>query len=387
MSFDATIIGGGAAGLFCAMQAAKRGKRILVLEKNAQLGRKILVSGGGRCNFTNLEVASENFLSENKYFAKSALARFTNSDFISLVEQKRIPFVEKHKGQLFCKDRSQRILDLLVDGCKRGRVRIEVDCGVTKVEQVNAGFVIDSNRGQFKAKKLVIATGGLSFPKLGASDFGYKIAKQFGLSITNVRPSLVGLKLKRTECAKELSGISMSVKISIADQEFEDDMLFTHTGLSGPAILQASNYWKKDEELTINLLPQIDLSRSLVEETRSQQTILNLIAKQIPRRVATRYIPKSLQQKQVAKLTPQEVNTIIQSLTQRRFAFSDTDGWNRAEVTLGGVSTADIYSEDMQCRKISGLYFIGEVLDVTGWLGGYNFQWAWASGNACANSI
>lgn len=357
MTYDAIIIGGGAAGLFCAITAGKRGKRVVVLERNAEVGRKIIISGGGRCNFTNTDVSAENFISQNPHFAKSALAGFTPQDFIELVKKHKIPFYEKKLGQLFCRESSRAIVAMLLDECKKARVEIRTSCNIKKVLN-GVHFDAEIDGGVLQSKALVVACGGLSFPKVGATSFGYDLARQFGLKIVAMRPSLVAM-VAEGEPHKDLAGISVDSEVSSGKKRFRENILFTHRGLSGPAILQISNYWKKGIAVEIDLLP--DVTDTIASD----------------RKAITKHLPQRL----VDNLSS------IDDLKHWAVKFSRTEGYDRAEVTLGGVSTDELSSKTMQSKKVAGLYFIGEVVDVTGWLGGYNFQWAWASGFAAGNSI
>lgn len=352
MTYDAIIIGGGAAGLFCAITAAKRGKRVVVLERNAEVGRKIIISGGGRCNFTNLDVTAENFISQNPHFCKSALAGYTPQDFIELVKKHKIPVYEKKLGQLFCRESSRAIVGMLLDQCKKARVEIRMSCNIKRVSK-NENFEAEIDGSVLQSKTLVVACGGLSFPKIGATSFGYDLARQFGLKIVETRPSLVAM-VSEGETYKHLAGVSVDSQVSSGKQSFRENILFTHRGLSGPAILQISNYWKKDVAVEIDLLPEID-----EDGERSQH---------LPQRLA-------------------ESLSAIDDPKRWAVKFSRTEGYDHAEVTLGGVSTDELSSKTMEAKKVAGLYFVGEVVDVTGWLGGYNFQWAWSSAFAAGNSI
>lgn len=386
MDFDAIIIGGGAAGLFCAAEAGKRGRRVLVIERNAQVGRKILISGGGRCNFTNLKVTSENFVSQNPHFAKSALARYTPQDFIELVRKHKIAFYEKKLGQLFCRENSRQIVDMLLAECRAGRVRILTSCDVETVERCGNRFAVTTNQGTFEAEKLVVATGGLSFAKVGATDLGYKIAKQFGLKTIPTRPSLVPLVLDG-ESFSELAGVSIDSRISAEGVSFRENILFTHRGLSGPAILQVSNYWRRERPMTIDLMPDIGARELLEANKESRKRIGNLLSDHIPVKAANFLFNRDGDKQPMAAYSPKQIEAAAERVNGWKVKFKDTEGYDRAEVTLGGVSTDELSSKTMEASKVHGLYFIGEVVDVTGWLGGYNFQWAWASGHAAAESI
>ncbi len=386
MKFDVIIIGGGAAGLFCAIEAGKRGRKTLVIEHNAQVGRKIIISGGGRCNFTNADTSPENFISANPHFCKSALARYTPRDFIELVKKHKIDFYEKKLGQLFCRESSRQIVEMLLKECEKAGVEFQLDCSVKNVERPEF-FEIETTRGKFMSESLVIATGGLSFPKIGASDFGYRIGKQFSLRFTQVRPSLVALVLAGGNGYSKLAGVSVDSTVSAGKHSFRENILFTHRGLSGPAILQISNYWQKPVPVSINLLPETDASQLLHENRHRSQTVENFLAGLVPQRLAELFVAQNIPNKPLDQLSDREIKHIAGLLNGWNVEFSDTEGYDRAEVTLGGISTDELSSQTMETKKVKGLYFIGEVVDVTGWLGGYNFQWAWASGFAAGQSV
>lgn len=370
--------------MFCAAAAGKRGKRVVVLERNAQVGRKILISGGGRCNFTNLTVTAENFVSQNPHFAKSALARYTPQDFIELVRKHKIQYYEKKLGQLFCRESSKQIVDMLLAECRAGNARIVNSCTVDRVEEDN-DFLVTTNQGTFSAPDLIIATGGLSFQKVGATDFAYRVARQFGLKIVDPRPSLVPLKLSG-ESYRDLAGVSIDVDISTDSAFFRENILFTHRGMSGPAILQISNYWNRPEPVSIDLLPGVDLAEILNAERNSSKHLTTLLSDHIPARVAERLAGK-WQGRPISSFSDKEMDGATQTLKNWHVRFNDTEGYDKAEVTLGGVSTHELSSKTFESKKVPGLYFIGEAVDVTGWLGGYNFQWAWSSAHAAAESL
>ena len=389
MKFDAIIIGAGAAGLFCAIEAGKRGRKVLVLEHNAQVGRKILISGGGRCNFTNTNTKAENFISENPHFCKSALARYTPNDFVELVKKHKIEFYEKKLGQLFCRESSRQIVEMLLAECGRAKVEIRTNCSVKNVEK-NDLFELETNQGNFTCENLVIATGGLSFPKIGATDFGYRIANQFGLKIVATKPSLVPLIFANGKNFSRLAGISIDANISAEKnglKEFRENILFTHRGLSGPAVLQISNYWKKEKKISINLLPDFDALELFEKNILSKQTLENFLSKFLPNRFAEIFISENFPNKPLNQLSKKEREQIAETLNNWQVFFGETEGWHKAEVTRGGIDTTELSSQTMETKRVKGLYFIGEVVDVTGWLGGYNFQWAWAGGFAAGNSI
>jgi predicted Rossmann fold flavoprotein len=385
--YDAIIIGGGAAGLFCAITAGRRGRRVVVIEHNAEVGRKIMISGGGRCNFTNREVSAENFVSRNPHFCRSALAGFSPEDFVELVKDHRIAFYEKKLGQLFCRDSSRQIVNMLLAECRSARVRVETSCSVKSVSRNDAGeFEAVTSKGVFRAPKLVVACGGLSFPKIGATGFGYDVARQFGLAIEETRPSLVALVMKE-KANTRLAGISVDAAVAAGGVTFRENILFTHRGMSGPAILQASNYWDPRIPVMIDLLPDRNIVELLNAPGNTKKTAANFLAKLFPERLSGTLLPPNIAAKRIAELSRSDIEAIRANIHERHILFSTTEGYGRAEVTLGGVSTAELSSKTMESRKVAGLYFIGEVVDVTGWLGGYNFQWAWASGHAAGNSI
>jgi predicted Rossmann fold flavoprotein len=384
---DAIVIGGGAAGLFCAIEAGKRGRRVIVIEHNANVGRKIIISGGGRCNFTNINTRPENFVSKNPHFVKSALARYTPQDFVELVKSRGIAYYEKKLGQLFCRDRSQAIVDMLVAECKRARVRIEPACSVSQVAVEGEGFMVTTSRGSFRAGSLVIASGGLSFPKIGASNFGYRVAKQFGLRIEPTRPSLVPMVFERSLALARLPGVSLEAEVTAGRHSFRENILFTHRGISGPAILQASNYWRPGEAMSVDLLPGRSVPRLISADRGSKKLISTLLKQHLPERFVETFGDGRLPKKAVNELSEADIETIGSAIHGWEVQFRDTEGWDKAEVTLGGVSTDELSSQTMESKKVPGLYFIGEVVDVTGWLGGYNFQWAWSSGFAAGQSV
>ena len=385
MIYDAIIIGGGAAGLFCAIEAGKRGKRILVIEHNAEVGRKIIISGGGRCNFTNRHARPDNFISQNPHFCKSALSRYTPLDFVELVKKHKIAYYEKKLGQLFCRESSRQVVDMLLAECRSAKVRIQTSCSVNDVTRDDL-FRVETTKGSFASKNLVVACGGLSFPKIGATDLGYKIARQFGLKIVETRPSLVALAMKG-EGWKHLAGVSIDANVSADKVCFRENILFTHRGLSGPAILQISNYWKKGKPVEIDLLPESDAAELIEKGRSSNQTVGNYLSQYLPQRFAQHLAESIGVNKPVSQLTSTEARLVANTISDWQIEFNGTEGYDRAEVTLGGVSTAELSSQTMESKRHPGLYFIGEVVDVTGWLGGYNFQWAWSSGYAAGNSI
>ena len=391
--FDAIIIGAGAAGMFCSALAGQAGRRVLLIDNGKKPGRKILMSGGGRCNFTNLYVEPGASLSQNPHFCKSALARFTQWDFIDLVNKHGIAWHEKTLGQLFCDDSAQQIVDMLVDECEKGNVAFRLRSEVLSVAKDDTGFTLELNGMTVGCEKLVIATGGLSMPGLGASPFGYKIAEQFGLNVLPTRAGLVPFTLHKPllEELQVLAGVAVPSVITAENGTvFRENLLFTHRGLSGPAVLQISSYWQPGEFVSINLLPDVDLETFLNEQRNAHpnQSLKNTLAVHLPKRLVERLqqlgqIPDvSLKQ-----LNVRDQQTLISTLTDWRVQPNGTEGYRTAEVTLGGVDTNELSSRTMEARKVPGLYFIGEVMDVTGWLGGYNFQWAWSSAWACAQDL
>lgn len=385
MTYDAIIIGGGAAGLFCAFEAGRRGRRVLVVEHNAQVGRKIIISGGGRCNFTNTNTRPENFISKNPHFCKSALSRYTPADFVDLVRRHGIAYYEKKLGQLFCRERSQRIVDMLLAECRSARVEIKTACTVASIER-NGQFRVETDHGDFGTKNVVIACGGLSFPKIGASDLGYRIARQFGIKIVETRPSLVAMILEG-DGYKRLAGVSLDAAVKAGRESFRENILFTHRGLSGPAILQASNYWRRGEPVSIDLMPDAAAAELLEGSSSGRQNLNNFLAAFFPQRFADEFAVREFVNKPLYQMNEHEIAALRKKLNDWQVKFRETEGYDRAEVTLGGVSTAELSSRTMESKRVPGLYFIGEVVDVTGWLGGYNFQWAWASAHAAAGSI
>ena len=377
---DVLVVGAGAAGLMCAIEAGKRGRRVVVLEHNPLIGRKILISGGGRCNFTNLHTRPENFLSSNPHFAKSALARYRPQDFVELVRKHRIPYHEKTAGQLFCDHSARDITGMLEQECAAAGVRIETGCGVRRVDEVGC-FRAETNLGDFEAGSLVVATGGLSVPKTGATSFGYDLARQFGLALCPCRPALVPLTFGPEQLRQfgDLAGVSLPVAARAGGAVFQEKMLFTHRGLSGPAILQASSYWEPGTDLEIDLLPGADLA-SRLRERRSD--VRGVLAALLPQRLASRWMELHGLPKPGSPLGDREIGAISSALHCWRVRPAGTEGFAKAEVTAGGVDTAELSSQTFEAKKAPGLFFIGEVVDVTGQLGGFNFQWAWASGFA-----
>ena len=383
---DVLIIGGGAAGLMCALTAGQRGRRVTLIEHAERCGKKILMSGGGRCNFTNTGVTPAHYLSANPHFCKSALARYTPADFIEMVERHGIAYHEKELGQLFCDESSKQIVRMLLDECEWAGVRIETGCSVESVAHDDGRFNIQTSNGLFKAESLVIACGGLSIPRMGATGFGYQLARQFGHEVLPTRAGLVPLTLSGTHLEKlaDLSGLSLPVDVRSGKQSFTNAMLITHRGLSGPAILQISSYWREGDPLTIDLLPGTDIPALLAgwQTERRDAQLQTLLGEMLPKRFAQRLTEHWLPNRPMRQFNAPELDGIACALAAWPIIASGTEGYRTAEVTLGGVDTDGLSSSTMMSKHVSGLYFIGEVVDVTGWLGGYNFQWAWASGRA-----
>lgn len=391
--FDVVVIGAGAAGMFCAAQAGQLGCRVLLLDNGKKPGRKILMSGGGRCNFTNISVEPAAYLSNNPHFCKSALARYTQWDFIDLINRYDIAYHEKTLGQLFCDDSAQQVVELLVKECELGQVVTRLRSEVLNVAKTEAGFELALNGDSVSTCSLVVASGGLSMPGLGATPFGYKLAQQFGLKVLPTRAGLVPFTLHKPllEQSQALSGVSVPAVVTAEDgTSFRESILFTHRGLSGPAILQISSYWQPGEFVSINLLPTLDLAGFLDEQRQAHpnQSLKNTLAVHLPKRLVEllqelRQLPEAT----LKQLNPTQQAALIESLQEWRIQPNGTEGYRTAEVTLGGVDTKALSSKTMEASKVPGLYFIGEVVDVTGWLGGYNFQWAWSSAWACAQAL
>lgn len=392
-SFDTVIIGAGAAGLFCAALAGQAGRSVLVLDNGKKAGRKILMSGGGRCNFTNMYIEPSAYLSENPHFCKSALARYTQWDFIELVQKYKIQYHEKTLGQLFCDESAQLIVDLLLEECKKGEVSIRLRSEVTGIEKTSNGFTLNVDGKTISTPSVVIASGGLSMPGLGATPFGYKIAEQFDIPVLPTRAGLVPFTLHKPllEQLSQLSGVAIPAIVTAKNgTQFKENILFTHRGLSGPAILQISSYWKPGEYVSINLLPEINLELLLQENRQAHpnQSVKNTLARLLPKRFIEIMIEnEQLPDVSLTQLSNERINHIAQLLHSWQVQPNGTEGYRTAEVTLGGVDTHFLSSKTMEASKVKGLYFIGEVVDVTGWLGGYNFQWAWSSAYACAQAL
>ncbi|MFB0712710.1 NAD(P)/FAD-dependent oxidoreductase [Buttiauxella noackiae] len=391
--FDAVIIGAGAAGMFCAAMAGQAGSKVLLIDNGKKPGRKILMSGGGRCNFTNLYIEPAAYLSQNPHFCKSALARYTQWDFIDMVGKHGIAWHEKTLGQLFCDDSAQQIVDMLVAECEKGHVTTRLRSEVLSIEHDENGYTIELNGDSVQAAKLVIATGGLSMPGLGATPFGYKIAEQFGLKVLPTRAGLVPFTLHKPllEQLQVLSGVSVPSVITAENGvSFRESLLFTHRGLSGPAVLQLSSYWQPGEFVSVNLLPDTDLDELLNEQRSAHpnQSLKNTLAMVLPKRlVECLQLLEQIPDVTLKQLNVRQQSDLIETLQNWRVQPNGTEGYRTAEVTLGGVDTNELSSRTMEAKKAPGLYFIGEVIDVSGWLGGYNFQWAWSSAWACAQDL
>lgn len=378
---EVIVIGAGAAGLMCAAEAGKRGRSILVLERSGKIGSKILISGGGRCNFTNRYIQPDHFVSRNPHFSKSALAQFTAQDIVALVEKHRIPYHEEKHGQLFCDRGSQDIIRLLEKECRAAEAQTQINCDVSEIKRSD-GFSIHTDRGIFQSQSLVIATGGLSFPKIGASPFGHNIAKQFGLNVTPCKPALVPMiwNRKDLESFGDLAGVSLDAIVRCGHYDFHDQILLTHKGLSGPAILQISTYWEKEDPILVDVLPGRDLLADLTEGRNRRIEINRLLERHLPRRFVKKWTRQILPPKPLSQWSDKEIRRISNQLHRWQITPGGSEGYNKAEVTAGGVDTTECSSKTMESKKVPGLYFVGEVLDVTGQLGGYNLQWAWSSG-------
>ena len=398
--FDVIVIGAGAAGMMCAAEAGQRGRRVLIVDHAGKLAEKIRISGGGRCNFTNLDVGVAHYLSRNPQFCRSALARFTPGHFIERVNRHGIRWHEREHGQLFCDDSAQDIIDMLRTGCDDGHVSWAMPCKIEAISTDSAPdsrFILDTSHGRFACASLVVATGGLSIPKIGASPLGYKIAEQFGLAIVPPKPALVPLTLPPEELAiyKELAGMAFDAVAECGAGRFRENLLFTHRGLSGPVILQVSSYWQArdygggdgDSQITVNLFPTENVRQWLTERARSKTLLGNLLSDRLPKRFAHAWCEQRGWNKPVNQFNGKELDAIATALAGWTIAPNGTLGYAKAEVTLGGVDTRALSSKTMEARDVPGLYFVGEVMDVTGHLGGYNFQWAWASGHAAGQAV
>ena len=388
-NFDVIIIGAGASGLMCALTAAKRGKSVCLIDHAKSIGKKILISGGGRCNFTNLNATADKYLSKNKHFMKSALAQFTQFDFIELVKKHNIAYHEKTLGQLFCDDSAKQILEMLITECEDSGVKFYFNCEVTNVEQ---GFKLATSKGDMVTEKLVVATGGLSIPKAGATNFGFKLAEQFDMTIETTEPALVPFTFseKDKEVFADLSGIAFPAEVTIGKTSFKESVLFTHRGISGPAILQISSYWKPGDELKINILPDLDWAEFINEKKKanSKQELKTALTEVLPKRFVNVLVEQGfVKNLALGQVSDKYIAQLVELFANFKVKPNGTEGYRKAEVTKGGISTKELDSKTLEAKKVAGLYFIGELVDVTGWLGGYNFQWAWSSGYAAGMSV
>jgi len=391
-NFEVIVIGAGAAGLMCAIEAGKRNKKVLIIEHSSKIAEKIRISGGGRCNFTNLYSNSENFLSNNKHFCKSAFSKYTQNDFIDLVKKHKIKFHEKKFGQLFCDHSAKDIIEMLITECEIQKVEISLNTEIKSIIREKNLYILETEKKEkFICSSLVIATGGLSIPKIGASDFGYKIANQFNLKVTNLYPALVPLTFKDDilEFCKSLAGVSIEASVKINKTIFNEGLIFTHRGISGPSILQISSYWKPDRSIEVNLLPLNSMDKTLKERRvkTPKQNISNVLSDFLPNKLAMAITSLLNTNQKIGEASNSTLNKISNFINKLNVLPTGTEGYRTAEVTLGGIDTNEINSATMECKKYSGLYFIGEVVDVTGHLGGHNFQWAWSSGYVAGQNV
>jgi predicted Rossmann fold flavoprotein len=398
--FDVAVIGAGAAGMMCAAVAAQRGKRVVLIDHAEKLAEKIRISGGGRCNFTNINATPQHFLSDNPHFCKSALSRYTPQDFLTLVKKHRIGYHEKHRGQLFCNESAEQIIQMLKAECASGDVTWRMPSKVASLEKTADGFFILTDSGEILAESVVIATGGLSIPKIGASDFGYRIAAQFDLKMVEPRPGLVPLTFDGPgwEAFAPLAGIALEVEVETGSNKgkgnkrghFREDLLFTHRGLSGPAILQISSYWQPGTPIIVNLLPEMDVAQELIDgKSTLKKQLGNVVSQWLPARLAEVVIALAglTLDARLADLPDAKLRKLGDAINRWAIVPTGSEGYRKAEVTLGGIDTRELSQQSMMANKVPGLYFIGEAVDVTGWLGGYNFQWAWASGVAAGQAV
>ena len=394
--FDVAVIGAGAAGMMCAGVAGQRGRKVVLIDHASRLAEKIRISGGGRCNFTNIDAGPSNFLSENPHFCRSALSRYTPQDFLGLVKRYRIPYHEKHKGQLFCDRSAEDIIAMLKAECDAGNVAWRMPCKVRELGKAGETFRIGTDAGDIIAQNVVIATGGLSIPKIGATDFAFRIARQFDLPLVEPRPALVPLTFDAASWQPfvPLAGIALEVEIETGEKKargyFKEDLLFTHRGLSGPAVLQISSYWQPGADITINLLPGLDLAEQLLrEKSTSRKSLSNELARYMPARLAAGWLAAGdfNPAARLADLPDKQLRRLGEAINRWRIAPDGSEGYRKAEVTRGGVDTNALSQQTLMAKSVPGLYFIGEAVDVTGWLGGYNFQWAWASGFAAGSAV
>jgi len=398
--YDVAVIGAGAAGMMCAAVAAQRGKRVVLVDHAIRLAEKIRISGGGRCNFTNVNASWQNFVSENPHFCRSALSRYTAQDFLALVKKHRIAYHEKHRGQLFCDDSAEQIIRMLKDECDAGSVSWRMPCKVSGVEKGPEGFRIATDGDPIYATNVVVATGGLSIPKIGATDLGYRVAKQFDLNVIDTRPGLVPLTFDGPSWQPfvPLAGIALEVDVETSSGKgksakkgyFREDLLFTHRGLSGPAILQISSYWTPGTPIRLNLLPEIDVAEELIgAKTTVKKQLGNVLSQWLPARLAEGLLLANgfTPDARLADMADAKLRKLGDAINRWAIVPTGSEGYKKAEVTIGGVDTKELSQQTMMANKVPGLYFIGETVDVTGWLGGYNFQWAWASGFVAGSSI
>ncbi len=394
--FDVAVIGAGAAGMMAAAVAGQRGKKVVLIDHASKLAEKIRISGGGRCNFTNLNTTPQNFLSQNPHFAKSALSRYMPQDFLALMKRYRIAYTEKHRGQLFCERSAEDIIDMLKAECASGNVHWRMPCKVESVGKVGEVFRLETDQGEIMADRLVIATGGLSIPKIGATDFAFRLATQFGLKLVEPRAALVPLTFDEQawQSFAEMSGISLEVEVTTGEKKqrghFREDMLFTHRGVSGPAVLQISSYWKEGAALTLNLLPDVDVAEELIRDKGTiKKNISNHLTQWLPARLADGLLlaNECKLDARVADMTDKQLRRLGDGINRWSLSPNGSEGYRKAEVTLGGVDTKELSQQTMMANAVPGLHFIGEAVDVTGWLGGYNFQWAWASGMAAGLAV
>ncbi len=392
LEVDVIVIGAGASGLMCAIEAGKRQRKVLVLEHANKPGKKILMSGGGRCNFTNYTVEAENFLSENAHFCKSALSRFTQWDFLEMIHAQNIPYHERDHGQLFCNETARDILHMLLSECDKVGAEILLKVDILSVQKhTESGFVIKTKAQEITCQSLVIATGGLSIPKMGATPFAYKIAAQFGIKVQPTRAGLVPFTLHVEDKVKfaVLSGLALPATVSNARQSFTENLLFTHRGLSGPVALQMSSYWREGEELAINLLPGLDLQQQLLQaqKEKTKLKVKHYLIQFLAKRLVSIFLQEDLLELSLLDLSHKQIQTIAEQFNNWKIKPNGTEGYRTAEVTLGGVDCHAISSKTLQANQVAGLYFVGEALDISGWLGGYNFQWAWASGWCAGQAV
>tara|TARA_B110000046_G_scaffold144920_1_gene152056 strand:- start:1203 stop:2384 length:1182 start_codon:yes stop_codon:yes gene_type:complete len=390
-NYDVIVIGAGAAGLMCSIEAGKRGKKVWLIEHSSKLAEKIRISGGGRCNFTNLYSNPSNFLSNNEHFCKSAFAKYTQNDFIDLINKHNIKFHEKKLGQLFCTTSAREIIDMLVAECLEQKVKIDTETKVINLFKKETTYTVNTNKGNYNSKALVIATGGLSIPKIGATDFGYKIAKQFNLEVNDLSPALVPLTFQEKELqfCKSLAGVSVNASVKINKTVFEEGLIFTHRGISGPSILQISSYWKHSKPISINLLPNVDLGKTLKQRRvdNPKQNLSNILSDYLPNKLAFAICEKLTINDKIGEASNAKLKKLSDFVNNWLVFPTGTEGYKTAEVTLGGIDTKAISSSTMECIDHSGLFFVGEVLDVTGHLGGHNFQWAWSSGFVAGQNV